>query len=291
MSEGLSVEAGERLWISVIRPVLEYGMEVVGGVWLEAELIQNEVGRRLLGANLKTATDVIRGELGWWSMKSRRDLIKLRFWGRICRLREDMMVKKIYRLLKKRNEYIKSSWFYQIKTILINLNLAQVWDSEEVGTKSNWKTIIGRSLKSRELREWKARMANKPKLRLYRVLKLDLIREDYLDMDITFAQRKALTSMRSGTHVLRIESGRWEKEEYNERLCKLCNNSVENEQHFFLSCYVLDRIRDSLVSKIKSDCGVDINIMDKDAALIFLLGNSCRTRDIRCQISRLHPQG
>ena len=51
---------------------------MVGGV-LEAELIQNEVGRRLLGANLKTATDVIRGELGWWSMKSRRALSKITF--------------------------------------------------------------------------------------------------------------------------------------------------------------------------------------------------------------------
>ena len=100
-------------------------------------------------------------------------------------------MKKIYRPLKKRNEYFKSSWFYQIKTILINLNIAQVWDSEEVGTKSNWNTTVGRSLRNREVSEWKTRMANKPKLRLYRVLKLDLNREEYLGMLLTFAQRKA----------------------------------------------------------------------------------------------------
>lgn len=196
------------------------------------------------------------------------------------------MVKKIYRLLKKRNENIKSSWFHQIKTLLVNLNLAHVWDSEEVGTKSNWNTTVGRSLRNREVSEWKTRMTNKPKLRLYRVLKLDLNREEYLGMLLTFAQRKALTSMRSGTHVLRIETGRWKKIEYNERICKLCNNSVENEEHFFINCYVLERIRDTLVSNIRSECGVDISVMDKAASMTFLLANSCRARETRCQVAR-----
>ena len=83
---------------------------------MEAELIQNEVGG-LLGVRQKTATDVIRGELGWWSMKSRRDLIKLRFWGRMCRLTNDRLVKKLYRHLKPINESNRSSWFHQIKTL------------------------------------------------------------------------------------------------------------------------------------------------------------------------------
>ena len=34
---------------------------MAGGAWVEAELIQNEVGRRSLGVRQKTATDVIRG--------------------------------------------------------------------------------------------------------------------------------------------------------------------------------------------------------------------------------------
>jgi len=40
MSEGLSVEAGERLWVALIRPVLEYGVEVVGALGWKQSLFK-----------------------------------------------------------------------------------------------------------------------------------------------------------------------------------------------------------------------------------------------------------
>ena len=44
-------------------------------------------------------------------------------------------------------------------------------------------------------------MDKNPKLRLYRVLKLDLGREEYLDMDLPLIKRKEITRLRSGTHI------------------------------------------------------------------------------------------
>ena len=115
-------------------------------------------------------------------------------------------------------------------------------------------------MKIREVREWKIRMDNKPKLRLYRILKLDLGREDYLEMDLTFNQRKAITIMRSGTHKLRVETGRWNKEESKEEHARFfCQSGlIETKEHFLLDCYVLERIRDGLRTNIKTDIGVDI---------------------------------
>ena len=70
MMEGISLEASETLWITLIRPILEYGSEIWGtGGWQAAEQIQREVGRKLLGMNSKTADEAIRGDMGWWTMK------------------------------------------------------------------------------------------------------------------------------------------------------------------------------------------------------------------------------
>jgi hypothetical protein len=61
MIEELSVQAGEKLWISMVRPLLEYGVEVWGGDgWEEAERIQNLAGRTLLGLPKTTVVEVIR---------------------------------------------------------------------------------------------------------------------------------------------------------------------------------------------------------------------------------------
>ena len=53
----LSVPACINLWDALVRSILEYGAEVWGeGEWEEAELIQREMGRRILRCNSKTTT-------------------------------------------------------------------------------------------------------------------------------------------------------------------------------------------------------------------------------------------
>ena len=46
------------------------------------EKIQNEFGRRLLGVGCKTTSEAVRGEM---SLKARRDVCLLKFWGKIIK--------------------------------------------------------------------------------------------------------------------------------------------------------------------------------------------------------------
>ena len=49
--------------------------------------------------------------------------------------------------------------------------------------------------------------------------------------------RTALTSFRTSTHDLLIETGRYVDIDRNNRVCKSCNqNTVESEYHFLLVC-------------------------------------------------------
>ena len=87
----LSVKAAINVWKALVRVIMEYGAEVWcecgNSLWEEAEKIQREMARRILGCSSKTACEVLLGELGWWTMKGRRDMLRLRFWGKIIMMK------------------------------------------------------------------------------------------------------------------------------------------------------------------------------------------------------------
>ena len=89
LSEGLSMKAAEVIWWSMIVPVLNFGSELWGAAKCkEIEMVQLEVGKRLLGVSNKMTNAVVRGELGWWPMRAQRDmkLLRLLYWARLVRL-------------------------------------------------------------------------------------------------------------------------------------------------------------------------------------------------------------
>ena len=51
--------------------------------------------------------------------------------------------------------------------------------------------------------------------------------------------RRALTQLRLGSNILRINTGRWAKPTklaVEHRICSWCYEEVETEQHFLLDC-------------------------------------------------------
>ena len=60
----LSVKASINLWEALVRPSLEYGAEIWGSAkWEVAEVIQREMGRKILRCSPKAANASVRGEL------------------------------------------------------------------------------------------------------------------------------------------------------------------------------------------------------------------------------------
>ena len=52
---------------------------------------------------------------------------------------------------------------------------------------------------------------------------------------------------------IKIETGRWDKTNKNERFCKLCTmNRIENESHFLFDCPALTLTRNPLLQDIYS---------------------------------------
>ena len=62
-----------------------------------------------------------------------------------------------------------------------------------------------------------------------------------------------LVKLRGGTNRLRIEQGRYEKEEVEKRICLFCDSKqVEDEKHFMLTC----RLERKVMAKGRSNDGM-----------------------------------
>ena len=72
-------------------------------------------------------------------------------------------------------------------------------------------------------------------IRTYAKLKTDYELEKYLTVDLSQNMMREIARLRTSTHKLAIETGRYQRPvgPSNERLCKICNTGqVEDEIHF-----------------------------------------------------------
>jgi hypothetical protein len=55
-----------------------------------------------------------------------------------------------------------------VRRTLLSIGLGHIWDSEEVGSENDWKSLLKVRIQAREEKEWLEEMAQLPKLRTYR---------------------------------------------------------------------------------------------------------------------------
>ncbi len=130
----LSVRASVNLWEALVRSNLEYGIQVWGeGKWEGGELIQREMGRRILHCRGNTTTEAVRGELGWWKLQTRREYAKLKYWIGILLMEETRLVKQVYN--HSRIKFVtqrKNNWVKIIYQLIQKYGLQTLWNDEQV---------------------------------------------------------------------------------------------------------------------------------------------------------------
>ena len=220
MSEGvLGVADCVRAWQALVRPVLEYGVVVWGDAkWEQAERVQREMGKMILRCSPKLANEVVLGELGWWTLKGRRDFLILNYWGKIVGgMSPHRLVYHVYQTSRSRydtshsNTHSTNKWCSNIHSLLKSINMEETWKTNTLtpSQAKHWRTTIKEKIREREEIQWQERMQTKPKLRTYIQLKTKLQYEHtYLNTRDKEA-REVMTRLRGGTNELRVETGRY----------------------------------------------------------------------------------
>ena len=254
-----SVKAGISVWNALIRPSLEYGAEIWNSeddmIWHEAELLQREMARRVLGCGKTVTTEALMGELGWVPLLARRKMLRIRFWGKIERMKADRWVKRVYEESRRQFEEDPSmkNWCSLTCRWMREAGLGEVWTRRDAsGDMIGWKETVKNAVMEQESAVWRSAVLGKPKLEpVYAHVKKILEYEDYLDHP-DVEGRRILLGMRSGTNGLRVDTGRWEfvvvlgkktRLPRSLRVCQVCFDGVEDEMHFVLDCpgYAVER--------------------------------------------------
>ena len=247
----LSTDVKIMLWNGLVRPLLEYGAEIWGSRnWVEADRLQKKMGNFFLGVRPNTPDEMVLGDLGWKELRNRRTILRLRYWKKILGMGDARLTKRVYEEDRKRLWQV-GSWSKETKAILEDLGLGEAWEKQDTGGSwAEWVDTVEKAMGEKEAKSWKKGCEEKTKLEGYRKVKSEKGKENYLDVKDKMG-RCLLARLRAGTNWLRIEQGRWVGEAREERICRVCNEEVEDESHFLRRCPEYKDIRENAEKELR----------------------------------------
>ena len=86
------------------------------------------------------------------------------------------------------------------------------------------------------------------------------------------SNRSAYAKFRCGVAPIKLETGRYEGIPVKDRICPLCNLSVEDELHVILECPTYNVIRNQLFQQLSTV--YDIYVFSKEHILKIILGSN-----------------
>lgn len=239
---------GDTLWKSIGLPTVNYACSA----WVPAsksdikrlENVQTQMAKIILKAPRNMTKEALYGELGWNSIASLQDKIRLTYLDRLYKLENNRWPKLVFNAsyhVSNENEKFKWKWLNHIKECLSRCGLQHIFSNSpphDLTWVNNYRNI----LRQVEINDWREGTRSKSSLSLYTFLKQTPGREQYLLDNNNF--QGAILKLRARTNTLHLERYIRSWSPSNEGLCKLCNNGMDEDiYHFMLTCPSLNYIR------------------------------------------------
>ncbi len=245
---------------SMVKPIMSYGCEIWGLSCAEktkdkllsvkkalfpCENIELRILKQILGVHKKSSNAAVFSEFGRVPLRLHIISQILKYFYRMKLQSKNLLLNEIFsNFPDNKNPY---------STLITLLNSVGVEVHEPTQRKDIKlcvkKTILSLKNKIQETMD-KDIEANK-KLTLYSELKESFDPEPYLSHVMNFHHRKALSRLRTSSHNLLIETGRYNNTERDKRICICCRRGViESEFHFLMECDLYNKERDHALQQI-----------------------------------------
>ena len=237
------------LFDKLVLPVLTYGCEVWGHSNLSpVELFHRKCLKVLLKISKFTATPIIHGETGRYTLETCINSKIIRYWNEMKLSTAWKISTVMFKFSIKnfdRNTF-KTKWLTNIKRILDNSGLPYLWNSEGMNTK-RIKSLITQRMKDSQIQEWNANLRDNRLCINYRMFKRTYEPEFYLSLTQTYITI-LLVKYRTGSHSLPISDKRY-LEIDDRNTCPLCDkDEVGDEYHYIFICPAFDLHRIQYIS-------------------------------------------
>ena len=274
-----------------VKPVMLYGSEIWGTFNANklktdesfyklcneflVEKLHIKASKYILGLNKRCTNAAVRGEIGRFPILFNIIINILKYWVRITESK-DPLIREALHLSQEIYKNKKDSWLSNVYKILEFLGIKE---QDILKKKNTFHKLIIKKLCFKYSICWEKELFNDTrkdplqsnKLRTYRLFKSKFCFETYLNLD-NQSSRNILCRFRVGMHKLEIEKGRHLNIQLSDRICKLCQEEVEDEIHFLLSCKPLESIRKPYINVITGNNQNISNYSLKDL-FVWLLSN------------------
>jgi hypothetical protein len=234
------------LFDSLVGSVLNYNAPIWGNHESKAiELIHCKFLRKVLGVKKSTNLEGLYGEVGRVPMKIYRKLLMIKYWIKIL-TSTNVLIRKVYFMLSndanQNITYNNMNWAYQIKHILEEVGLADIWINQTNIVIPYY--FIKQRILDIYKQSWYTNINNSNRLSSYCLFKHTFNFEKYLECINERKYQIALSKFRLSSHQLAIETGRYTNVDRRLRICQECNmRMIENEYHFLLVCPKYSELR------------------------------------------------
>jgi exonuclease III len=266
------------LFDHTIKPILLYASEIWGCINPNLRRVKNnpehkldkgyeklwperlhlKMCRYILGVHNKTSTLAIRGETGRYPLYLEVAINILKYLNHLLCSTSDLLIQavEVNQNLVSQNKYCWLSW---ANTILQEIGLDQNKIKQPAHT---WLSKARQTLRGSYFSLWKKQLnpthtptISNNKLRTYQKFKTSLTQEPYLNILRNRTTRKKLAQLRTSSHKLHIETGRYNKTDLANRTCMICcKNDIEDEEHFLIHCQAYTNNRELLYKEARQTC-------------------------------------
>ena len=219
--------------------------------------------KQFLGVHKKTTNVAMLLETGRHPITISAQVQAIKYFFRFPIIKHDKLLKSYYekeKLYSVRNDkFIK----YIINT-LDNIGMGNIWKEQLIENKDLSKdATLVKCIKTR-LTDISSQSLisslknNSGKLTFLTKIKDTHKFEEYLNID-NFEHRRAISKLRTSSHKLEIETGRWNNIQKEDRMCKNCAlGAVEDEFHMLFDCRMHVTERTKFFNSLKYKIGIPI---------------------------------
>ncbi len=231
----LGYETYTKLFDSLVAPVIDYGSSIWGYKSYDSlDKVQNRATRFFVGVHRYAPILGHVGDMGWGSNRSRWKLNILRLWNRLVGMDDNRLLKKIFLWDREQHSNTnKSNFCSQVKQVLTDCNIGSIYTNLQPVDIDSMKPIF----MNKDKLNWASRVSEKCKLDFLALIKPIFGVEPYVKLNIGRYERSLLAQLRYGILQIQLETGRYNNEKREDRLCRICNGgAVEDQFHFVFHC-------------------------------------------------------
>jgi hypothetical protein len=231
-----------KLYENCVIPVMDYASAIWGfKKFPKLDNIQHRAQRIFMGVHRFAPLLGLEGYMGWLNRTSQRRINMLRYWNRLLAMKNSRLTKQIFAW-----EYSngRENWCSELLEMFKDLNIEFLYENF---MPCNIKLATNQFIHLENI-EWKKAIVDKPKLRLYRMLKSDKGTEKFVKINMTRHERSQLAQLHFGILSIEIEVGRYRNKQIEDRKCSFCKDLVEDELHFMFDCGIYNDLRANILT-------------------------------------------